>query len=391
MSGQTISSAVERRQTGATTILGQYGKKFVTMLPTHINGDAWMRNVEATISRSKELMQACREDPGSMVQALATSALWGLLPGTDEFYLTPRPVYVKELKRKIMTTLGITGYQGYIELMFRAGAIDAVKADTVIDGEKFSYKRSDEIPDHQPDWLADRRHGELKLTYAYAAMKGGGHSQVIILNRFDIEEIKKKSPSAGSEYSPWNTNEPSMWLKSGVRQLRKWVPTSAEYINTQARAAREEAGTLYVPSEIMTLPQSDVVDVAHEDAILDAAEQEQQPQERERIEIQPAPTAAPSPDTAPMPETGAATDEPVTLKQKLTQIDNMFTSVGWTITADQIRAASIIGGRDVTALSNLTNREADALLNALNDCAHDKDPQGRLADLLGEIREGAGG
>jgi recombination protein RecT len=30
-----------------------------------------------------------------------------------------------------------------------------------------------------------------------------------------------------------------MWLKSAVRQLQKWVPTSAEYRREQARAAAE--------------------------------------------------------------------------------------------------------------------------------------------------------
>ena len=43
-----------------------------------------------------------------------------------------------------------------------------------------------------------------------------------------------------------------MWLKSAVRQLQKWVPTSAEYIREQMRAARD---VMAEPVGTTTLPQ----------------------------------------------------------------------------------------------------------------------------------------
>ena len=52
-------------------------------------------------------------------------------------------------------------------------------------------------------------------------------SKVVVLNRAEVMKIKASSQGSSSQYSPWNTNEPAMWLKSAVRQLAKWVPTSA--------------------------------------------------------------------------------------------------------------------------------------------------------------------
>jgi recombination protein RecT len=63
----------------------------------------------------------------------------------------------------------------------------------------------------------------------------------VVLNRQHIAAIRAQSQGAGSQYSPWNKWEESMWLKSAAHQLQKWVPTSAEYIREQLRAVRDVA------------------------------------------------------------------------------------------------------------------------------------------------------
>ena len=80
--------------------------------------------------------------------------------------------------------------------------------------------------------------------YAYAIMRDGATSKVVVLNGAAIGKIRAASSSAKSDYSPWSTHTDSMWLKSAVRQLRKWVPTSAEYIREQMRAVRDVAADL---------------------------------------------------------------------------------------------------------------------------------------------------
>ncbi|MGH6691715.1 MAG: recombinase RecT, partial [Gammaproteobacteria bacterium] len=57
-----------------------------------------------------------------------------------------------------------------------------------------------------------------------------------------------KAQGSDSDYSPWKTDEPAMWLKSAIRQLQKWVPTSAEYIREQLRAVRDVAAETPQPA-----------------------------------------------------------------------------------------------------------------------------------------------
>jgi recombination protein RecT len=62
-----------------------------------------------------------------------------------------------------------------------------------------------------------------------------------------------------------------MWLKSAVRQLAKWVPTSAEYMREQLRAVRDVA-TEQPGMPVPHIPEPSPVDVSHlaVDEVLDA-------------------------------------------------------------------------------------------------------------------------
>jgi recombination protein RecT len=167
--------------------------------------------------------------------ALLDAARLGLTPGSEEYYLTPRKVKGR------LEILGIVGYQGYIELMYRAGAVASVVAEVVRENDEYRYQRGiDEAPLHRfPPFAREADRGQLIGTYAYARMKDGAISRIIELNRDDIARIKAVNPASGSEYSPWTNWEAAMWLKSAARQLRKWVPTSAEFLREQARALAE--------------------------------------------------------------------------------------------------------------------------------------------------------
>jgi recombination protein RecT len=50
-------------------------------------------------------------------------------------------------------------------------------------------------PHHEIDWDSDDR-GPLRLAYAYARMKDGSVSKVVVLNKTAIERIKKSSARA---------------------------------------------------------------------------------------------------------------------------------------------------------------------------------------------------
>lgn len=98
-----------------------------------------------------------------------------------------------------------------------------------------------ERPEHIVDWFADR--GAMLGVYAYAVMRDGGTSRVVVMSAADIDRVKAVAKGTGRSDSPWVLWPDRMWLKSAIHQLAKWVPTSAEYRREQLRAA-VEADTL---------------------------------------------------------------------------------------------------------------------------------------------------
>ena len=88
-------------------------------------------------------------------------------------------------------------------------------------------------PRHKPDWFADR--GPMIGEYADADLRDGDTSQVIVMNKAQIEEIRAVSKTAKDKDSPWNRWPDRMWKKTVIRQLAKFVPTSAEYRREQLR------------------------------------------------------------------------------------------------------------------------------------------------------------
>ena len=233
MSTNTIGNAVEKRDTSPAGMIEQYKGDFAMMLPSHVNADQWARVAIGAIRRGDDKLKAAAQNTGSLMAALSTAARLGLEAGTEQFYLTPRKV------RGQWEILGIAGYQGLIELMYRAGAVSSVVAEVVYSNDQFVYQPGlHERPQHTIDWDADNR-GEMRLVYAYAVMHDGATSKVIVMNKAAIAKVKASSQGSDSDYSPWQKHPEAMWLKSAVRQLAKWVPTSAEYRKEQIRAVQE--------------------------------------------------------------------------------------------------------------------------------------------------------
>lgn len=240
--GTPTGQALER--TTPAQMVTQYKDSLSAVLPSHITKpETWLRIAQSALKKGPRgqdgrtsLEVAAENNPAVFMATLIDCARLGLEPGTEQYYLTPR-----RAKGGRTEILGIVGYQGYIELMYRAGAVESVVAECVYERDVFAFRPGvDVLPQHEIDWDSDDR-GALRLVYAFARMKGGAVSKVVVLNKADIARIKAKAQDPGGQYSPWRTDEPSMWLKSAVRQLRKWVPTSAEYRREQLRAEAEVA------------------------------------------------------------------------------------------------------------------------------------------------------
>lgn len=245
----------------ADLVIRQHATELTSVLPSHLaeKGDGWISSAVAAVRRNKDLWAAANASPGSLMNALAEAARLGLQPGSEEYYLTPRKV------KGAPEVLGIVGYQGEIELIYRAGAVSSVIAEVVYERDRFDYQPGrDARPTHDIDWDAADR-GPLRLAYAYAVMKDGATSKVVVMNRQAIEKVKAVSQGSDSGYSPWQKWPEAMWLKSAVHQLAKWVPTSAEYIREQLRAVRDVATEQPLPPA----REAEPVDVTYAEVIED--------------------------------------------------------------------------------------------------------------------------
>jgi recombination protein RecT len=232
---QTVTNAVAQRDTGAQALIAKYRTDFAQVLPSHLRPATFVRLSQGLLRRNTKLADAAEVNPASFLAALLECARLGHEPGTDQFALVP----FKDRKRNTVEVVGIEQYQGVIERMYRAGAVRAVKAEVVRSNDPFAYEPDVmDRPRHKPDWFAEDR-GDLIGVYAYAVTLDGSTSRVVMMNRATVMKHKAVARGAHGEDSPWQTWEESMWLKTAVHELEKWVPTSSEYRRETLRAARD--------------------------------------------------------------------------------------------------------------------------------------------------------
>lgn len=384
----TTQTAVEKRDGTPRAMVAQYSDSFAQVLPSHITRpETWIRLAQGALKKGKrtpdgrtELEIAAANNPAVFLAALLDCARLGLEPGTEQYYLTPRKVKGRT------EILGIIGYQGLVELMYRAGAISSVVAEAVYSNDEFSFRPGvDEIPQHEIDWDAEDR-GHLRLVYAYARMKDGATSKVVVLNKAAINRIKKSSQGADGQYSPWVQHPESMWLKSAVRQLAKWVPTSAEFIREQMRAQRDvltevpsHGPSLGLPVDLPgglddehvsyddsdygdDIPDAEVVDVETGE-ILDP-EPEPEPEVEPELEPEPEPVPERPAPAAPKPAPKPAATPTVMADSQRRRLFAALRGAG--ISTADARLAWITDrlGRDIATLEDVTADEANTLITA---------------------------
>ncbi|MFD9047631.1 recombinase RecT [Streptomyces zaomyceticus] len=252
MTDSPISNALATRDNGPGALVAQHRGDIELVMPSHMQKrvGAWIRTTQGLLRRDEKLLKAAQNDPGQFMAVLLDAARLGLEPGTEQYYLVPR----WNNKKRHTEVTGVRGYQGEIELMYRAGAVSSVIVEVVYENDQFEYRPGrDERPLHEIDWDAEDR-GKLRLAYAYAVMKDGATSKVVVLNRGHIAKARAKSDSADKDWSPWNTDTEAMWLKTAAHRLTKWVPTSAEYIREQLRAHADVAAEQVLATAALPQP-----------------------------------------------------------------------------------------------------------------------------------------
>lgn len=222
-----VTSAVQKRDDSPGALVARYRDDFATVLPASIRAETFVRLAQGVLRRDEKLAQAATESPQSLLVALLDAARLGHEPGTPDYYLTPR-----KNKAGRYEVLGIEGYRGVIQRIFNSGLVASVVAEIVCAGDKFDYTPGlHERPIHEVDWFGER--GKTIGAYAYAVTTSGATSKVVVVGPREIKRAKQASASAGSSYSPWNTDYDAMVRKTAVHRLEPFVAKSATAYTSQ--------------------------------------------------------------------------------------------------------------------------------------------------------------
>jgi recombination protein RecT len=273
---ETVRGAVERRNTDPKPIAvaKSYESEFAEVLPRHIEVQSFLGAAAGALRKNPPLLQAAENAPGMFMNALMDCARLGHSPGSKEYYLTARRSKDHDNKQIIV---GIEGYRGVIQRMYRSGGVASVIVREVCQGDRFLFTEGDmAIPVHEIDWFAgiDRTDPQNIIgVYAYAKLTTGAWSRVVVLPKNEIDAAMARSDAGRKGAGPWATDYRAMAWKTAAHRLEPWVPTSAEYRREQLRAAvaadqaRDDART---PGNVI---DDGVVDA---EVVTDEQQQEQQ-------------------------------------------------------------------------------------------------------------------
>lgn len=255
------SQALVTAQNNAKNMMFGASKQLDALLPRDQQGQVtgFIGSAFAALIKDPNLLQAAVGAPETLMTALNTAAQRGLQPGTEEFYLTPRK------NKGRWEILGIIGYQGLITLMYRSGLVASVTVEAVHENDEFRWAPGRmEKPEHNPQWFGKR--GTIIGAYAYATMKDGSTSKVVIVDQDRIATAKEASAGSHSSYSPWQKHPKAMILKTAAHDLAKWVPTSAvDKTTSNAQAVIGEQNAQAQQAAIASQP-------VYEDGLMEAIE-----------------------------------------------------------------------------------------------------------------------
>lgn len=177
------------------------------------------------------------------------------------------PYYSKKENGKVANL--IVGYQGYIDLMYRCANVVDVNPQIVYQGDEFDYDLGTNANiKHRPHWLDQRNDGKgapievADAAYCILTFKNG-MKKFEVMHKYDIEAIRNTvkyyDPNDASHM--WNKHWRSMWKKTVIRRMVKYVPHTPEMafsldMDRRAGEGLEQKPDLDVAEEIKQVQEA---------------------------------------------------------------------------------------------------------------------------------------
>jgi len=209
---------------------------FAQVLPQHMSPERMVRLAVSAVRTTRHLDKC---DLPSFASALMACSTLGLEPNTPlgHAYLIPF-----QRKGKYECQL-IVGYKGLMDLMYRSGAVSSVRSVAVFEGDEFDYEFGlNPNIIHRPS-RDPNRVSPANLTHVYPVVRLRDPQMEPIWDVLDRAQIdQRRQRSKASNNGPWVSDFIPMALKTGIRSIATWVPTSSERITPISTAvAYEEA------------------------------------------------------------------------------------------------------------------------------------------------------
>lgn len=208
-------AATEQKPPTLGQLIQQMKPEIAKVLPGQMKPER-MARIATTVVRQTPALS--RTSPESFLGALLTASQLGLEPGgvRPGCYFVPYG--------QVCTF--IPSWFGLIDLARRSGQVVDVWAEIVYENDEFRYTLGLDrtIERHNPPPLGQDR-GKPVGVYAAAELVTGGKPFVVMT----VEEVEKiRSRSKAAKNGPWVTDWAAMAKKTAVKQLCKWLPSSAE-------------------------------------------------------------------------------------------------------------------------------------------------------------------
>lgn len=211
--------------------LRTYEPEFQRALGASMDAAKFTQDALTAIKQNPVIGQS---DPRSLFGALFLAAQLKLPVGGPlaQFHLTTRKV------RDVQTVVPIVGFQGYIQLIMNTGLYSKVGAFTVHAKDFYKEGANSERGEFFDFEAGQGDRGEVIGVLAYAKRNGINDSSFTFV---DAETIRTKHRPKYWEKTPWATDEPEMFKKTGIRVLQKYLPKSVESLGV-ALAAEADQG-----------------------------------------------------------------------------------------------------------------------------------------------------
>lgn len=224
-----MGAALDKRtaeQAGTLTLEDQiqkYEQWWQAAMPTGGEAKQLVRDAVHCIRTNPDLA-AC--STASILGGLMTCAQLGLRPGVANLghaWLVP-------LKGQAALWLG---YRGMIELAYRNPRVESITGRVVKEGEPFKATYEPPALLHEPaPW---GKPGAVPLGYYAAARLSRGGLIFNLLDEVEAEQIRQEIVSRkGGTSKPWFTHPEPMKIKTAMRRMWRWLPSSLEMQSVDA-------------------------------------------------------------------------------------------------------------------------------------------------------------